>query len=278
MKLVVPSELYDYWLLEDLGPFDLTTFALGIGDEPGEATVILREEGVVCGLEEAAEVYKRAGADEAELLVKEGSVTKGPVMKVRGKAEALHKAWRVAQNVVALASGVATYTRKMKEKLKKANPKAKLVVVRKAPPCRALYYKGVLCGGASLHRTTLSDTVIVFKNHTRFVGLEEALKRIKESDAVFGKSVVFEAESLEEAMLIARHGFDVQLDHFTPEEFKRAYEKIKKVNPDVKVFAAGGINLNNVEAYAVADGVLTSAPYWAKPLDVTTRIVPLGRR
>lgn len=155
MRLVIPSDLYDYWLLEDIGPFDLTTFALGIGKSKAVSTIILRDEGVVCGSEEAAEIYRRAGAERVDVLAKEGKVTKGPVLRAYGNAESLHKAWRVAQNVVALASGVATYTRKMVQKLKSLNPKSKLVVVRKAPPCRALYYKGVLCGGASLHRTTL---------------------------------------------------------------------------------------------------------------------------
>ncbi len=272
MKVVFPSSLYDYWLLEDLGPFDLTTAALGIGKMEGLAEVVLRERGVVCGLEEAKELYLRAGAEEVELLAEEGEEAEGTVMRVYGKAEALHKAWRVAQNVVAITSGVATYTRKMKEKLKSINPKAELVVVRKAPPCRAIYYKGVLCGGASLHRTTLSDTVILFKNHTVFIPFEEALRRLKESSLVFGKPITIEAESLEEALKAAEAGFDVQLDHFPPEEFRKAYEEIKRINPNVKVYAAGGINIKNVEDYAIADAVLTSAPYWAKPLDVTTRM------
>jgi len=105
--------------------------------------------------------------------------------------------------------------------------------------------------------------------------LSEALKRLKESDVVFGKSIVFEAESAEEALFVAQHGFDVQLDHFSPREFEEVYKKIKEINKNVKVYAAGGINLENVEHYSIADAVLTSAPYWARPLDVTTKIEPL---
>jgi len=274
VELTIPEELIDEWIREDVGPFDLTTFTLGIEDKPGEAEVILREEGVVCGLREAARVYQKVGAEEIE-LIEEGKEAKDIVMRIRGPAGSLHKAWRVAQNIVALASGVATYTRMMIKKAKKVNPKIKIIVVRKAPPCRWLYYKGVICGGGSLHRTSLSDTVVLFKNHVVFTGLEEALKRLKESDYVWDKKIVIEVENLEEALKVADYGFDMQVDHLAPSELRLIYEKVKERNPSVRVLASGGIKLENVEEYAFVDAILTSAPYWARPLDVTTKMAPL---
>ncbi len=264
----VPSFLYDYWLFEDVGYLDLTTHALGISNEEGVAEVYLREEGVVCGLEEASEIYKRVGA-KVEVLVNEGTVTKGLVLRAYGKAGALHKAWRVAQNIIAISSGIATYTKMMKDKLKAINPNAELIVVRKAPPCRAIFYKGVICGGGILHRTNLSDTIILFKNHMAFITLEKALEKLEEYRRA-GKQVIVEAESVEEAKKIVERGFDVQLDHLRPEEVVEVVKFAKKVG--VKVFAAGGITLENVELYAITDAILTSAPYRAKPLDVTTKM------
>ena len=275
MKMVIPTYLYDHWIMEDVGPFDSTTFILQIGEKKGKAEVITREEGIICGLEEAKEIYLRAGAEEVKVVAREGEKVKGTVLIAYGKAEALHKAWRVAQNAVAIASGVATYTRKMVDALKEVNPRAKIVVARKAPPCRALYYKGVLCGGAALHRSTLSDTILVFKNHLVFTDLKQALENMRESPLIMGKRVIFEVDTLEEALEVARYGFDVQLDHMTPGELKKVIEKVKSVNPNVDVYVGGGINLNNVRDYAIADGIVTSAPYWAKPLDVTTRMSPI---
>lgn len=273
--MVIPTYLYDHWIMEDVGPFDSTTFVLGIGEKKGKAEVILRNEGVVCGLEEAKEIYLRAGAERVELVAEEGDFAKGVVLIAYGKAEALHKAWRVAQNAVAIASGVATYTRRMVEALKEANTNAKIVVARKAPPCRALYYKGVICGGAALHRSTLSDTILVFKNHLVFTDLKEAIKKMEESPFTMGRKVVFEVDDIEDAIEVAKHGFDVQVDHVSPKELKEIIEKVKAINPNVKVYVGGGIDISNIKDYAIADGIVTSAPYWAKPLDVTTRMTPL---
>ncbi len=275
MEFMVPDSVIEEWLKEDVGYYDLTTKALRIGSRKAQAEVILREKAFLCGIHEATKVYMMAGADEVE-LVEEERWDEGVVLRARGFAADLHKAWRVAQNVIAVASGVATYTRRMVEEAKKHNPNVKVIVVRKAPPGRWLYYRGALCGGASLHRTSLSDTVVLFKNHVNFLGFEEALKRLKESDLVWDKKVVIEVESLEEALKAVDYGFEmIQVDHKSPKELREIYEKVKEKNPKVKVLAAGGIKLENVKDYAFVDAILTSAPYWAKPIDVTTKIVPL---
>ncbi|UXD21676.1 modD protein [Ignicoccus pacificus DSM 13166] len=275
MDLLIPEMIIDEWLREDVGLFDLTTQALGIGDKEGMAEIMLREKGVLCGAREAARIYLKAGADEVE-VAEEGVEEEGVVLRAVGRAEALHKAWRVAQNVVALASGVATYTRKMVEAAKSINPNVKVIVARKAPPCRHLYYKGVICGGASLHRTSLSDTVILFDNHTVFISFEEALRRLKNSDLVWDKKIVIEVDSVEKAVIAVKEGFEwIQADHLKPDELRTLYERVKSINDRAKVIAAGGIKLENVKEYAFVDAILTSAPYWSKPLDATTKMAPL---
>jgi molybdenum transport protein len=266
-------------------PFlDLTTNLLGLAEEPAEAILLTREACVPCGLVEAAQVYERLGA-EARRLAQECSPV-GPgaaLLQARGSAGQLHAAWRLAQVLVALGSAVATYTRRLVEKARSVNPRVVVAATRKAPPgLRHLYYRCVLCGGASLHRFGISDSVLVFPNHYRLLGgLEKALERLKEARRLIGeRPVVVEVRSLEEALLAARSGVvdEIQLDHVDPTEAAMIAERVRETNPSIRVAVGGGIGLDNIEEYAaVADVVVTSAPYSVPPIDVTTRIEKPGR-
>ena len=282
-SLHLPTSLLDEWIRQDIPYLDLTTMVLGLSGEPARARILLRERAVVCGLAEAAAVYRRLGAT-AEPVAREGDwAPPGTVLlEARGSAGSLHAAWRTAQLLVALGSAVATSARLMAERARRANPGVVVAVARKAPPgLRHLYYRCVLCGGASLHRLGVSDTVLVFPNHTRVAGGPEAvIERLRKAKPLIGeRRVVVEAETLEEALLYARSGVvdEVQLDHVEPGVLRDAVRKLREANPRVKVAVGGGITPENVEDYAAAgvDVIVTSAPYWARPIDVTTRIEPL---
>ncbi len=279
----LPTSLLDEWIRQDIPYLDLTTMVLGLSGEPARARLLLRERAVVCGLAEAAAVYRRLGAS-AEPVAREGEwAPPGTVLlEARGSAGSLHAAWRTAQLLVALGSAAATYARLMAEKARRVNPGVVVAVARKAPPgLRHLYYRCVLCGGASLHRLGVSDTVLVFPNHTRVAGGPEAvLERLRKARPLIGeRRVVVEAETLEEALLYARSGLvdEIQLDHLEPRALRDAVRKLKEANPGIKIAVGGGITLENVEDYAAAgvDVIVTSAPYWARPVDVTTRMEPL---
>src|SRR4051812_32358975 len=106
----------DQLLAQDAPLGDLTTEALGIADRPGRISFALRADGVVCGAEEAARLFRLAGA-EAEALHRSGTrLDAGTVVLAgRGPAGALHRAWKVAQTLMEYAGGIATRTRRIVE-------------------------------------------------------------------------------------------------------------------------------------------------------------------
>lgn len=276
----LPVSVIEEWVREDLPYVDLTTSALGIASVRAKASVITREEVIACGLAEAAAVYEYLGGI-VEGIAEEGrQVRAGEVLlEVTGSAASLHAAWRVAQVLVAIGSAVATHTRELVASAREVSPNVIVAVARKAPPgLRHLYYRCVLCGGASLHRVGISDSVLVFPNHTRLVGgLKEALSALKERRWLIGeRRVVVEVSSLQEALLAAESGVvdEVQVDHLSPDELRSLIEEVKAVNPSIKVAVGGGIGLENIKEYASTgvDVIVTSAPYWVRPADVTTRI------
>jgi len=198
------------------------------------------------------------------------------------RAGSLHAAWRVAQTLAAIGSSVATYTRLMVERARRVNPNIIVAVARKAPPgLRHLYYRCILCGGATLHRVGVSDTILVFPNHTRLTGgLEEVLERLRKARSMIGeRRVVVEVESFGEALKAAESGVvdEVQLDHVSPGELRKLVNTLRRLNPNIKIAVGGGITLENIEEYASTgvDVIVTSAPYWTKPADYTTKIEPL---
>jgi len=266
------------WIEEDLGIMDLTTYLLGI-DGRGVAELITREDIVVSCSEEAARIYELCGASKVEVLKHSGeNASKGDVLiKVLGDAVSLHKAWRLAQNVLAICSGVSTKTHKLVSAAKKVNPKVVVVATRKTPPgLRSLYYKAVVAGGALPHRMGLSDTVLIFENHLAFLSnklFNEVIGKIK-SLAPFRK-VGIEVNSIEDAIRAVKAGADmVQLERFKPSEVIKAIEVLKGIRKDVVIAVAGGIDEDNIEEYASTgvDLIVTSAPYKATPADITTRM------
>lgn len=275
----IPTRVIEEWLREDIPFGDLTTNALGIADKPGVAEVIVRESGVICGLEEASKIYGILGAS-CELFVKDGDKV-GPgalALKAKGSAKALHAAWRAAQVVIEYASGVATKTWRLVSKAKSVNPKVVIATTRKAPPgARSLYFKAVLSGGGIIHRASLSETILIFHNHVSLVGgFEEALRKALEARRRWPeKKLAFEVGSIEEALKAAEIGIDeVQLDHIGIDELKRLVPKLRELNPQIVIAVAGGIDEHNIEEYASTgvDVIVTSAPYHAKPLNITTKI------
>ncbi len=278
MPLAVPRRVLEEWLYEDLGRGDLTSRLLGLRRARGEAELYVREECIVACSEEAAEVYRIAGA-EAEVLLETGSEARPGSVVVRavGDGEALHAAWRVAQVIVAYCSGVATKTRRLVEAARRVNPRVAILSTRKTPPgLRGLYHKAVVAGGGLPHRAGLDDSILVFDNHVALLegGLREALERLSGGVGA-ARPWGIEARSLEEALEAARAGADfVQFDKVPPEKLRAYVAELKRVRPGILVGAAGGIDEHNIAEYAATgvDFIVTSAPYNAKPVDAGTRM------
>ena len=276
-----PRQMLEYWISEDLGVEDLTTTALELKGM-GEATIFARESGIVACTEEALEIYRILGAKEVKSK-STGEVVEGSsiILKVRGDLRALHAAWRLAQQVIAIFSGMATKSKILVEKAHKVNPRVILVSTRKPyPGLRILALKAVRAGGMIPHRSGLSDSILIFRNHIRCLGgFEKLVRIIPELKRRYPfRKIGVEVDDLEQAITLTKAGVDlIQFDKLPPKELSEAVMKLKEMKNELVIAAAGGIDEHNIEDYARTgvDLIVTSAPYYAHPLDVGTEISPI---
>lgn len=119
----------------------------------------------------------------------------------------------------------------------------------------------------------------MFKQHTAFFGgLEAFVDSVAELKVkAHENKIIIEADTCEEALLIARSGADVvQLDKIAPAELGETVAAIRSAHPDILVSAAGGINEGNAAEYAATgiDIIVLSSVYFGKPSDIGAAIVP----
>ena len=269
----------DQWLLDDVGLGDLTTRGLGIGSFPGRMIFMFRRDARASGLAAAAAILRKLGLS-VELLHSDGrDVAAGqPLLLAHGSAEALHMGWKVSQNIVEWASGVADYTARMLEAGRKERPGLHVACTRKSiPGTKALANAAVVHGGGILHRGGASETILLFANHRLFTetpgDFASHISRLRE--AAPEKKIIVEADTVEEALGVLKASPDVlQLDKFGVDDIGRIVRLAAAECPDCLISAAGGVNKDNIAAYA-ATGVhlvVSSAPYYAKPVDVKVRM------
>jgi molybdenum transport protein len=273
----------DRILEEDARFGDLTVRALGIGQKPGRMIFTARRDLVLCGSDEASRLLSRLGASVTFAVQTGARVEKGALLlEAEGTAAALHAAWKTAQTVMEWASGVATLTREIVAAARLAAPRIAIVCTRKAIPfTRQLSLKAVIAGGAEVHRLGLSDTIMLFDEHRPFLQRPNDLKAIiaKLKEYAPERAIMVEVTSEADAFGAAEAMADVvQLEKFEPETVARVVHGVKKrVDGRPVIAAAGGISAQNVGDYAKAgaDTLVTSAPFYAKPVDIQVRINPL---
>jgi molybdenum transport protein len=270
-------------LLDDVPFGDLTTEALGIGAMAGSMQLTVRDKMVLALAEDAAAILALAGC-KVDLCASSGTVLEpgSPILTAQGSASALLRSWKVAQTLIETWSGVATSARAILDAGRAVAPQIAVACTRKnIPGTKRFAVAAVKAGGAVMHRLGLSETVLVFPEHRAFLGgvpLTECVAQLRR--AAPEKRLVVEVTSFEAAIEAAVAGFDViQAEKFTPAEIAALVARMKAMasvwNRPV-VAAAGGINAENVAAYARAgaDVVVTSSPYLARPRDVQVRIEP----
>ncbi|HEX2964560.1 MAG TPA: ModD protein [Syntrophorhabdaceae bacterium] len=267
---------------EDVPYGDLTTSLLSIGGEQGSITYTTREETTLCCTEEAGRLLNKVGAETTFMLASGTTVTPGTdILEARGTVASLHCGWKMALNLLEYASGVASRTSRVVKAARAANPDITVVTTRKSfPGTKKIVIKAIMAGGALPHRLGLSETILVFKQHTAFMGgLEEFLKTVPQLRKKAKETkIIVEADTVDEALLIAQGGVDVvQIDKMKPDELAALVKEIRSVNPDVKISAAGGINESNTSLYAATgvDIIVLSSVYFGKPSDVKVRIIPV---
>jgi molybdenum transport protein len=201
------------------------------------------------------------------------------ILSLAGDAAGLHAVWKTAQTLMEYLSGIATCAADIVDAARRANPSAAVVCTRKNfPGTKAAAMKAVLCAGASPHRLSLSETLLVFAEHRAFLpglGAAETLQRLRRQWPE--RAVVVEVGDLDEAHHWLAAGVDiVQLEKLPPEAVTALAEQLAESGWPGRIAAAGGIRPDNAEAYARAGaGILvSSAPYFAPPRDVAVTLLP----
>ena len=282
MITCLPDSDIERFIEEDAPYGDLTTHLLGIGKNPGRIVFSTREETTICCTEEAARVLRKCGATLTTCMPSGTKLSAGiEFLAATGPALALHMGWKVALNLLEYASGIASRTQRIVEKSRDVNPALSVVTTRKSfPGTKKIAIKAVCAGGALPHRLGLSETVLVFRQHTAFLGgLDNFLATVSElKKKAYETKIIVEADTGEEALLIARSGADiVQLDKIAPAGLAETVTAIRTENPDILISAAGGINEANAAEYAATgiDIIVLSSVYFGKPSDIGVSIQPV---
>ena len=271
----------EHFIEEDVPYGDLTTHLLGIGDRRGKIVYSTREETTLCCTEEAARLLNKVGAETTHMLASGTFVPAGTdFLEAHGKAEALHVGWKAALNLLEYASGVASRTARIVKAARVVGPDITVVTTRKSfPGTKKIVIKAIMAGGALPHRLGLSETILVFRQHTAFLGgLQEFLKSIPQlRDRAKETKIVVEASDVDEALQIAQTDADVvQVDKADIRALSELVNKIRSTNPQIRISAAGGINESNAAHYAATgvDIIVLSSVYFGKPSDMGARIIP----
>lgn len=238
-------------LLEDLGDRgDITSIALIGNDTTAKLDIVIRQSGVICGLQLAYLAFKLIDSNiKINFFVKDGDKVNAQtiIAKVEGKAQSLLTAERVALNFLTSLSGIATQTRNIVDIV--SNFSVQITCTRKTiPNFRSLQKYAVRCGGAINHRMNLSDAILIKDNHIAIVG--SVSKAIKRAKMFAGHCVPIEVEvdNLEQLNEALIEGIDlVLLDNMNLAMLKKA---VSICFGKAKTEASGGMNLQNIKEVA----------------------------
>ncbi len=270
----------DRALAEDAGRGDPTTDATVAEGLETIASVVLRESGIVCGLEVALAVVRRLDpAAEMEILVPEGTrVQRAPcvVARIRGSARAVLTAERTALNLLQRLSGIATATGRYVAAVDGTG--VEILDTRKtAPGLRALDKRAVACGGGTNHRPDLGAAILIKDNHVALAGgVAEAVRAARAARPDL--HVQAEADTLDQVRDAIAAGADsVLLDNMPPDRLRQA---VALAAGRVRLEASGGITLETVRAAAetgvdaISIGALTHS---VRALDISLEVHPCPR-
>lgn len=254
-------------LREDITSEDVSANCVMRQPQLGEADLICKEDGVICGLQVFERVFKLIDDKTiVDFYVKDGDVvTKGQLMaKVRGDIRVILCGERTALNYLQRMSGIATYTKSVAAFLEGTD--TKLLDTRKTTPNNRIFEKyAVKTGGGRNHRLNLSDGVMLKDNHIGAAGgIKKAVEMAKEY-APFVRKIEVETETLQMVKDAVEAGADIiMLDNMTHEEMAEA---IKIIDGRAEVEVSGNVTKENIAAMAdlgvnyISSGALThSAP------------------
>ena len=244
------DSLIDLAFAEDIGDGDHTTLCCIPADAMGKSRLLIKEAGVLAGVEVAKEIFHRFDPTmKVEVLIEDGTEVKpGDVaMVVEGKIQSLLQTERLMLNVMQRMSGIATMTRRYVKQLE--GTRTRVLDTRKTTPgLRMLEKAAVKIGGGVNHRIGLFDMILLKDNHVDFAGgIDKAIQRAKEYCQAKGKDLKIEIEvrNFDELnQVLAIGGVDrIMLDNFTPENTRKAVEIIAG---RYETEASGGITFDTL--------------------------------
>jgi nicotinate-nucleotide pyrophosphorylase (carboxylating) len=241
-------------LSEDIGDGDHSSLACISKSETNKAKLVAKEEGIICGIDIAREVYALVDKSiKFTAMMKDGDrIKKGDIIfRVEGSAIGILTSERTALNYMQRLSGIATSTNKYVELIK--GTRTKLLDTRKTTPSMRLFEKyAVKVGGGYNHRIGLYDMIMLKDNHVDFAGgIENAIMKTREYLKEKKKELKIEIEvrSMEELERVLKiGGVDrIMLDNFTPELLMKAVERI---GGRYETEGSGGINKETILSFA----------------------------
>lgn len=239
---------------EDIGDGDHTTLCCIPADEMGKSKLLIKEAGVLAGIDMARRIFSAFDPElKMTVYIEDGAEVKpGDIaFVVEGKVQSLLQTERLMLNVMQRMSGIATVTRKYVKQLEGLHTRV-LDTRKTTPGLRMLEKAAVKIGGGVNHRIGLFDMILLKDNHIDFAGgIENAITRAHEYLKEKGKNLKIEIEvrnmdELEEVMQVG--GVDrIMLDNFTPELTRKAVERI---GGKYETESSGGITFDTLREYA----------------------------
>lgn len=274
------TNFIDRSLAEDIGSGDHSSLASIPAGTQGKAQMIIKEDGIIAGLELAEQIFRQADPSlKVTLLLKDGDpVKKGEIgLFVEGSVHSILKTERLVLNLAQRLSGVATRTAHMASLIEGTG--CRLLDTRKTTPGLRLLEKwAVKTGGGENHRIGLYDMIMLKDNHNDYAGgisqgVSNTIQYLK--DKGLNLKIEVETRNLNEVKEALSTGKvdRIMLDNFTPEAMREA---VSFIGGNVETEASGGITEETIRSYAetgvdfISVGALTHS---VKSLDISLKEV-----
>ena len=248
------DRLIDLSFAEDIGDGDHTTLCCIPEDAEGKSRLLIKEDGILAGVEVAKKVFSRFDNTlKVEVLIQDGTpVKKGDVaMIVTGKVRSLLQTERLMLNIMQRMSGIATMTNKYVKRLEGTH--THILDTRKTTPgMRMLEKQAVKIGGGVNHRIGLFDMILLKDNHVDFAGgIKNAIERCHQylREKSLELKIEIEVRNFEELQQVLEcGGVDrIMLDNFSVENTRKAVEMI---NGRFETESSGGLTFDTIRQYA----------------------------
>jgi nicotinate-nucleotide pyrophosphorylase (carboxylating) len=274
------DEIIDEALREDIGDGDHTADACIPAEAKGNAKLLVKEDGVIAGVELAQRIFSRFDPElKVEVLIQDGAEIKvgDVVLTVEGSSRSILKTERLVLNFMQRMSGIASKTANLNKLIEGTN--AKLLDTRKTTPLlREIEKWAVKIGGGVNHRFGLYDMVMIKDNHIDMAGgIPQAIERVQQHLKIIGKDLKIEIEVRDFDELnraLETGGFHrIMLDNFNPDDEKKAVDLIAG---RYETESSGGITESTIRAHALAGvdyisvGALT---HHIKSLDLSLKAI-----